>query len=89
MERLKAVFWDYPELTDPGALDQFLEEHGNDRDMQYWVLRRFLEYGRVVDVFQHFSVDTIAAHLGQIRLQPAAQKKWKRMIEVYGETSGK
>lgn len=48
MNYLNAVFWDYPELTDPETIHQHLQEPGNQR-VRRWMLTRFLEHGKVVD----------------------------------------
>ena len=46
MNYLKAVFWDYPEFTDPDEIRRILLEEGNQR-VRHWLLKRFLEHGRV------------------------------------------
>jgi hypothetical protein len=86
MNTLKSVFWDYPQFTDEGYLRQVLEECRAKSDLRFylWIMRRFLEYGRVVDTLQFFSIDEIAKHLGTIRLRKYTAKKWRRMVEVYG-----
>ena len=48
---LKAVFWDYPELCDPKAVEMSLKEarSKNDRKTLEWLMARFLERGRFKD----------------------------------------
>ncbi len=88
MNYLNAVFWDYPEFTNPETIRQHLQKQGNQR-VRHWILRRFLEYGRVVDTFTFFRIETIAQELSQLHLTPYTCKKWKRIVEVYGQTSRK
>jgi hypothetical protein len=88
MNYLNAVFWDYPELTDPDILRQRLQQTEKPQ-LRQWILTRFLEYGRVVDTLAFFSLETIVEEFSQLHLSPHASKKWKRMIEVYGHTSRK
>ncbi|MBW2023726.1 MAG: hypothetical protein JRI51_12995 [Deltaproteobacteria bacterium] len=52
-----------------------------------WVLKRFMEYGRVVDTFKFFSVNEIARALEDLPLSPYAKEKWHRMIEIYGRSN--
>jgi hypothetical protein len=49
-----------------------------------WILKRFLEYGRVVDTISYFKIDEISKQLPKLWLTPYTYKKWKRIIEVYG-----
>jgi len=51
--------------------------------MYLWILRRFLEYGRAVDVLRFFSLDEIAAHRQDLRVSDYANRKWRRLEEVY------
>lgn len=88
MNYLNAVLWDYPKLTDPDYLREFIGTHGNE-STRSWLLTRFLEYARVIDTWKYFSMREIAAHLPELELTPHARKKWKRMIEVYGNSEGK
>ncbi len=87
MNTLKSVFWDYPEFTDEAHLRTTIEESRSSSDLRLylWIMRRFLEYGRVVDTLQFFSVDEISEHLDKIRLRKYTAKKWRRMVEVYSE----
>lgn len=83
MNYLKAVFWDYPQFTDKQNLMKYLQR--NKDSMAYlWVLKRFLEYGRVVDTISYFKIDEISKQLPELRLTPYTYKKWKRITEVYG-----
>jgi prevent-host-death family protein len=82
---LRAVFWDYPALTEEKAVREYAEEarHSPDREAFYWVLTRFLERGRVVDVRKFFSWSEIRLALPRLKLTPYARNKWVRMLEVY------
>ncbi len=83
MNYLNAVFWDYPEFTDPDTIRRHLLKQGNQR-LRRWLLERFLEYGRVVDTLLYFPLDTISQELTRLKLTPYTYRKWKRIIEVYG-----
>jgi prevent-host-death family protein len=82
---LKAVFWDYPNLTEEQALKAFLAEaRANPEKTQLdWAMARLLERGRVVDVKKLFDWGEIRAALARLRLSPWARAKWNRMLEVY------
>jgi prevent-host-death family protein len=82
---LKAVFWDYPELTEEKAVREYAENarRSPDREALDWVLTRFLERGRVVDVRKFFDWAEIRSALPHLRLTPFARKKWARMLDVY------
>ena len=82
---LKAVFWDYPELTEEKAVREYAENarRSPDREALDWVLTRFLERGRVVDVRKLFDWAEIRSALPHLRLTPFARKKWTRMLDVY------
>jgi hypothetical protein len=82
---LKAVFWDYPELTEEKAVRAYVEEacRSPERSALDWVLTRFLERGRVVDVRKFFGWAEIRSALPHLRLTPFARNKWARMLEVY------
>ena len=84
MNYLKAVFWDYPELTNEEALKSLLKGKLNS-NLYLWIMRRMFEYGRVVDTFKFFKIDEIAEHLTKLQLSPYTLKKWKRLIRVYGK----
>lgn len=86
MNYLQAVFWDYPEFTNPDTIRRYLTEPGNER-MYRWILKRFLEHGRVVDTLTFFRLETIAQELPRLRVTPYTNKKWNRILEVYGHAS--
>ena len=88
MNYLKAVFWDYPQFTDDRDLGLALAR-SRQSSLFFWFLTRFLEYGRVVDVFRYFRIEEIAENLSRLRLSPYAKKKWQRMIEVYDNSQGR
>lgn len=81
---LKAVFWDYPEFTDEGNLKRCINENKR-KGVYLWILKRFLEYGRIVDTLYLFNIDEISERLTKLKLTPYSKKKWRRMIEVYGK----
>ena len=88
MNFLKAVFWDYPQFTQEEAVKSSLK--GNmGSNIYLWIMGRFLEHGRVVDIFNYFKIQEIAEHLPKLKLTSYTLKKWLRMIEVYGDSSGK
>jgi cephalosporin-C deacetylase-like acetyl esterase len=83
MNYLKAVFWDYPDLTDEKYLLSTIQN--SNADIKQWILTRFLEYARVIDTFKYFDVNEISTKLKDLKLRPFYRKKWERLIEVYGE----
>jgi len=85
MNYLKAVFWDYPEFTDPDEIRRILQEQGNQR-VRRWLLKRFLQHGRIVDTLLFFRLDTISTELPRLNLDPYSFKKWKRIVEVYDQS---
>ncbi len=85
---LKAAFWDYPQFTDEAMLRSYLVERKNT-SFYFWLMVRFLEYARVVDTLKFFAIEEIAGQLSELKLRPYTRKKWKRMVEVYGTSSGK
>lgn len=85
MNYLKAVFWDYPEFTDPDEIRRILQEQGNQR-VRRWLLKRFLQHGRVVDTLLFFRLDIISTELPWLNLDPYSFKKWKRIVEVYDQS---
>lgn len=89
MNHLEAVFWDYPQLKNEKNLKKFIKKSKKSKKIYTWVLKRFLENGRVVDTLEYFSLQEIADILPEIRLTPYSKKKWKRIIEVYGKTKRK
>jgi prevent-host-death family protein len=82
---LKAVFWDYPNLTEEPALKAFLAEAKANPESGSldWAMTRLLERGRVVDVKKLFDWAEIRTALARVRLSPWARAKWNRMLEVY------
>jgi len=85
MNYLKAVFWDYPEFTDADTIRQELVKQGNER-VHRWILKRFMEHGRVVDTLAFFRLDAISQELSRLNLRPYTYKKWKRIAEVYDQS---
>ncbi|MFQ5455312.1 MAG: hypothetical protein ACE5EA_03780 [Nitrospirota bacterium] len=85
MNYLKAVFWDYPQFTDKEYMKKYLQEN-KDTSLYLWILRRFLEYGRVVDTISYFKIDEISEQLSGLKLTHYTYKKWKRIIDVYGKS---
>lgn len=83
MDYLKAVFWEYPQYSERESLISILKEKSN-LYLYLWIMRRFLEYGRIVDILGYFKIEEIAEYLQKLKLTPYALKKWKRLIEVYG-----
>lgn len=81
MKQLNVVFWDYPQYTKPEYVRDTIRICP---DKRLWVLKRFLEHGRIVDTWKFFSMKEIAENLPVLNLPPYAYKKWKRMIEIYG-----
>lgn len=85
MNTLKSVFWEYPEFAEERYLGEVLEKcrATSDWSMYLWIMRRFLENGRVVDTFKFFSIDEILSNLGKLRLSEYSARKWHRLGEVY------
>jgi len=79
---LNSAFCDYPQYTDPESVRNLIE---TSLEKRRWVLKRFLERGRVVDTWKYFSMNEIADAIHELNLSPYALKKWTRMIEVYGK----
>ena len=88
MNYLKAVFWDYPQFTEEDAVKLSLKENKGSA-FYLWIMNRFLEHGRVVDSFRFFKPHEITEHLPKLRLTSYSLKKWQRLIEIYGNPSGK
>lgn len=84
MNYLKAVFWDYPQFTEREALMFHLKDKSGS-NLYLWFMKRFLEYGRVVDVLSYFKIEEIAEYLPKLQITSYASKKWRRLIEVYGK----
>ncbi len=85
MNTLKSVFWEYPEFAEEQYLRQVLQKCRavGDWEMYRWIMRRFLEHGRAVDVLRFFSIDEIVSNLDHLRLSEYSAKKWQRLGEVY------
>ena len=85
---LKAVFWDYPELTDAAALGRKIQEARDSsvQDALRWYLARFLERGRVVDTLRFFRLEEIRRVMPSLRISPRAVAKWARILAGYGNT---
>lgn len=85
---LKAVFWDYPELTDEAALGRKIQAARGSSvpDAFRWYLARFLERGRVVDTLRFFRLEEIRRVMPSLRISPRAVAKWARILAGYGNT---
>jgi hypothetical protein len=85
---LKAVFWDYPELCDPKAVELKLKEarSKNDRKTLEWIMARFLERGRFKETALFFRPEDIRENLDILKISSRTKKKWQRFLEVYGHT---
>ena len=83
---LKAVFWDYPELTDQATLGPRIQEARDSpiQDAFRWYLARFLERGRVVDTLRFFRLDEIRRIMPSLRISSRAVAMWTRILEYYG-----
>lgn len=82
---LKAVFWDYPELCEPEAVEKAIKnakERTDTRTLQ-WLMARFLERGRVRDTVQFFGAQEVQDMIGDVRISPRAKKRWERLLQVY------
>lgn len=55
----------------------------NDTLTLNWILGRFLERGRVRDVALFFNLREINDSLEALRLSKYANRKWRRLLEVY------
>ena len=84
---LKAVFWDYPELCNPDNIKKTLNEArlGNKTEMTHWIMSRFLERARIKDTALFFRPKEIEASLNSLKISSRARKRWKRLLEVYGD----
>ena len=76
MNTLNAVFWDYPKFTDSAYLREVIQKN-KDKETRLWILKRFLEHGRIVDTWDYFSMTEIAKYLPELNLSTYAHKKWK------------
>jgi hypothetical protein len=88
MNYLKAVFWDYPQFTEREVVKLSLKENIGS-NLYLWIMARFLEHGRVVDIFNFFKLQEIVEYLPKLKLTSYTLKKWLRLIEVYGNSTGK
>lgn len=86
---LRAIFWDQPELTEESAVRDSVDKArtSQERWAWEWILSRFLERGRVIDVRKYFSWSDIRSSLPELKLSPYARKKWTRLLEVYDPRS--
>jgi hypothetical protein len=86
---LKAVFWDYPELCDPSAVEQMIKNARETSDTQtlQWVMARFLERGRVRDTTLFFRPKEVREMMKDLRISPRAKKRWERLLQVYENRS--
>jgi hypothetical protein len=89
MNYLKAVFWDLPQLAKREYLQKFILENRNLERTYQWLLSRFLEYGRVVDTLEYFSLQEISSQIPKLKLTPYTKQKWERILEVYGKPERK
>ncbi len=83
---LKAIFWDYPELTEEVTLSLKIQEARDSpiQDAFRWYLARFLERGRLADALRFFRLDEIRRIMPSLRLSSRAAAKWTRILEYYG-----
>ena len=67
---LKAVFWDYPELCDPMAVELKLKEawSKNDHKTLEWIMARFLERGRFKETASFFRPEEIRENLDTLKI---------------------
>jgi len=83
----KAVFWDYPGLDTADKIRGVLQD-AKDKDQReriHWIMSRFLERGRVRDTALFFGLQEIKETLNALKLSSRARKRWKRLLEVYGD----
>jgi hypothetical protein len=85
---LKTVFWDYPGLCDPEAVEKRHKEarSKNDSKTLEWIMARFLERGRFKDTASFFRPEKIRENLEALKISSRGKKKWQRFLEVYGDT---
>jgi hypothetical protein len=85
MNYLKSVFWEYPQFQKKEYVESIIKDAKlkNDDKLFEWILSRFIEYGRVVDTFEFFSISEIAFYLPKLKLSKYIRKKWSRLMEVY------
>ena len=82
MNPLKAVFWDYPELTEDAALSRKIQEARDSpiQDAFRWYLARFLERGRAVDTLRFFRLEEIRRIMPSLRITKRAIAKWTGIL---------
>jgi hypothetical protein len=82
---LKAVFWDYPQLSDVEAVRQLLEKANKEKDTQTldWIMSRFLERRRIKDTALFFRTKEIKSALATLKISSRARTRWNRLLEVY------
>ena len=82
---LKAVFWDYPNFQNAETIRLAVQKarRNNNTLTLNWILGRFLERGRVRDVAMFFNLREINDSLEALRLSKYANRKWRRLLEVY------
>jgi len=83
---LDAVFWDLPELRKKNRFKEYFDKIKTHRSSpEYkWFLSRFLEYGRARDTLTLFSLKEIEEMIDKLKLSEYTRKKWRRLLEVYG-----
>jgi prevent-host-death family protein len=83
---LKAVFWDYPELTDETVLGTKIKEARDSalQDAFRWYLARFLERGRIADTLRFFRPEEIRRSISSLKISSRALAKWAEIIEFNG-----
>lgn len=79
------VFWDYPNFQNAETIRLAVQEarRNNDTLTLNWILGRFLERGRVRDVALFFNLREINDSFEALRLSKYANRKWRRLLEVY------
>jgi hypothetical protein len=84
---LKAVLWDYPELCNPHAIIEAIRKAREKSDTKtiHWLMARFLERARIRDTALFFKLGEIQQRLNELKISPRAEKRWKRLLEVYGD----
>lgn len=84
MNFLNSVFWDYPEFTNEKNLKKLIQKN-KQTPLYLWIMNRFLEYGRVIDVFNFFTIQEINQNIDKLKPTDYTLKKWKRILEIYGK----
>jgi prevent-host-death family protein len=83
---LKAIFWDYPELTDEAALGRKIREARDSsvQDAFRWYLARFLERGGVAYTLRFFRLEEIRRVMPSLRVSLRAAAKWAGILTGRG-----